>query len=397
MPGKDRWLLPEGIEEVLPDEARRLEDMRRRILDLFHTWGYELVMPPMIEYLEALLTGVGKELDLQTFKVTDLLSGRLMGIRPDMTPQAARIDAHYLKRRGPVRLCYLGSVLRTRPDEFGGSREPLQLGAELFGHAGPESDAEILCLMIATLQLAGMDELHIDLGHMGVFHGLVAQAGLNAEQQADLFDALQRKARTDVEVLLDEIGIERRHWNMLTALIELNGGQAVLAEARQRLKNAPASVTQALDNLEAVASIVTRKMPSLPLYFDLAELAGYHYYTGVVFSAFVPAYGRAVAHGGRYDGIGQAFGRARPATGFGADLRLLLALSPSQPDLASGILAPDDDDASLQSEIERLRAAGERVVLRLAGAKARASETGCERELVRKGGEWVVVKIEREE
>jgi ATP phosphoribosyltransferase regulatory subunit len=397
MPGKDRWLLPEGIEEVLPDEARRLEDMRRRILDLFHTWGYELVMPPMIEYLEALLTGVGKELDLQTFKVTDLLSGRLMGIRPDMTPQAARIDAHYLKRRGPVRLCYLGSVLRTRPDEFGGSREPLQLGAELFGHAGPESDAEILCLMIATLQLAGMDELHIDLGHMGLFHGLVAQAGLNAEQQADLFDALQRKARTDVEVLLDEIGIERRHWNMLTALIELNGGQAVLAEARQRLKNAPASVTQALDNLEAVASIVTRKMPSLPLYFDLAELAGYHYYTGVVFSAFVPAYGRAVAHGGRYDGIGQAFGRARPATGFGADLRLLLALSPSQPDLASGILAPDDDDASLQSEIERLRAAGERVVLRLAGAKARASETGCERELVRKGGEWVVVKIEREE
>jgi ATP phosphoribosyltransferase regulatory subunit len=397
MPGKDRWLLPEGIEEGLPDEARRLEDMRRRILDLFHTWGYELVMPPMIEYLEALLTGVGKELDLQTFKVTDLLSGRLMGIRPDMTPQAARIDAHYLKRRGPVRLCYLGSVLRTRPDEFGGSREPLQLGAELFGHAGPESDAEILCLMIATLQLAGMDELHIDLGHMGLFHGLVAQAGLNAEQQADLFDALQRKARTDVEVLLDEIGIERRHWNMLTALIELNGGQAVLAEARQRLKNAPASVTQALDNLEAVASIVTRKMPSLPLYFDLAELAGYHYYTGVVFSAFVPAYGRAVAHGGRYDGIGQAFGRARPATGFGADLRLLLALSPSQPDLASGILAPDDDDASLQSEIERLRAAGERVVLRLAGAKARASETGCERELVRKGGEWVVVKIEREE
>ncbi|MDX1488993.1 MAG: ATP phosphoribosyltransferase regulatory subunit, partial [Acidiferrobacterales bacterium] len=256
MSGQDRWLLPEGIEEVLPDDARRLEAMRRRILDLFYTWGYELVMPPMIEYLEALLTGLGKELDLQTFKVTDLLSGRLMGIRPDMTPQAARIDAHYLKRSGAVRLCYLGSVLRTRPDEFGGSREPLQLGAELFGHAGPESDAEILCLMIATLQLAGMDELHIDLGHMGVFHGLIAQAGLDAEQQSDLFDALQRKARTDVEALLETLGMERRRREMLTALIELNGGQQVLAEARKQLKSAPASVVQALDNLEAVAEMV---------------------------------------------------------------------------------------------------------------------------------------------
>lgn len=394
MPGKDRWLLPEGIEEVLPDDARRLETMRRRILDLFYTWGYELVMPPMIEYLEALLTGVGKELDLQTFKVTDLLTGRLMGIRPDMTPQAARIDAHYLKRGGPVRLCYLGSVLRTRPDEFGGSREPLQLGAELFGHAGPESDAEILCLMIATLQLAGINELHIDLGHTGVFHGLIAQAELDAEQQSELFDALQRKARADVEALLEAMAIDRRRRDMLTALIELNGGQEVLTEARQRLKNAPDGVTHALDNLEAVAAIVTRKRPSLPLYFDLAELAGYHYYTGMVFSAFVPAYGRAVAHGGRYDGIGQAFGRARPATGFGADLRLLLALSPSQPGVSSGILAPDENDASLQSQIERLRAAGERVVLRLSGTLA--SETGCERELVRKGGEWVVVKIEGE-
>ncbi len=390
MPGRDRWLLPEGIEEVLPDDARRLEAMRRRILDLFYTWGYELVMPPMIEYLDALLTGVGKELDLQTFKVTDLLTGRLMGIRPDMTPQAARIDAHYLKRRGPVRLCYLGSVLRARPDEFGGSREPLQLGAELFGHAGPESDAEILCLMIATLRLAGIGELHIDLGHTGVFHGLIAQAGLDAEQQSELFDALQRKARTDVEALLEGIAIDRRRRDMLTALIELNGGREVLAEARQRMKNAPDSVRQALDNLEAVAAIVARKLPSLPLYFDLAELAGYHYYTGMVFSAFVPAYGRAVAHGGRYDGIGQAFGRARPATGFGADLRLLLALSPSQPELAGGILAPDEDDTSLQSEIERLRAVGERVVLRLSGVLA--SETGCERELVRKGDEWVVAK-----
>ena len=388
-------MLPDGIEEVLPDDARRLEAMRRQILDLFYTWGYELVMPPMIEYLEALLTGVGKELDLQTFKLTDLLTGRLMGIRPDMTPQAARIDAHYLKRSGPVRLCYLGSVLRTRPDEFGGSREPLQLGAELFGHAGPESDAEILCLMVATLQLAGIDELHIDLGHTGVFHGLVSQAELDAQQQSDLFDALQRKARTDVETLLDTMGVERRRRNMLTALIELNGGQEVLTEARQQFKNAPTSVAKALDNLEEVASIVARKLPSLQLHFDLAELTGYHYYTGMVFSAFVPTYGRAVARGGRYDGIGQAFGRARPATGFGADLRLLLALLPSQPSVPSGILAPDEYDVSLQLEIERLRASGERVVMRLSGAEARTSESGCERELVRQGGQWVVARIKR--
>ncbi|MDX1489624.1 MAG: ATP phosphoribosyltransferase regulatory subunit, partial [Acidiferrobacterales bacterium] len=306
----------------------------------------------------------------------------------------ARIDAHYLKRGGPVRLCYLGSVLHTRPDEFGGSREPLQLGAELFGHAGPESDAEILCLMIATLQLVGIRELHIDLGHTGVFHGLIAQAELDAEQQSELFDALQRKARTDVEALLEAIAVDRRRREMLTALIELNGGHEVLTEARQRLKNAPDGVRQALDNLEAVAAIVARRLPSLPLYFDLAELAGYRYYTGMVFSAFVPAYGRTVAHGGRYDGIGQAFGRARPATGFGADLRLLLALSPSQPDVSSGILAPDEEDSSLQSEVERLRAAGERVVLRLSGTLP--SETGCERQLVRKGDEWVVAKIKGE-
>ncbi|MFQ5937297.1 MAG: ATP phosphoribosyltransferase regulatory subunit, partial [Acidiferrobacterales bacterium] len=320
MPGRDRWLLPEGVEEVLPDEAQRLEAMRRQVLDLLHTWGYELVMPPMIEYLDSLLTGAGRELDLQTFKVTDQLSGRLMGIRPDMTPQAARIDAHYLKRSGPVRLCYFGSVLRTRPEEFGDSREPLQLGAELFGHAGPESDAEILCLMIETLKLAGIGELHVDLGHIGVFRALTAEARLSSDQESDLFDALQRKARADLEALMDASDMRANHKAMLMALVELNGGIEVLREARQRLAEAPAAVTQALDDLETVAARVNAKLPGLPLYFDLAELTGYRYYTGVIFSAFVPKYGRPVARGGRYDGIGQAFGRARPATGFGADL-----------------------------------------------------------------------------
>lgn len=396
MPGKDRWLLPEGIEEVLPNDARRLEVMRRAVLDLFHTWGYELVMPPMIEYLEALLTGVGTELDLQTFKITDQLTGRLMGIRPDMTPQAARIDAHYLKRGAPTRLCYLDSVLRTRPDEFGGSREPLQLGAELFGHAGPESDAEILSLMIATLTLVGVENLHIDLGHIGVFRSLIAEVGLTAEKESELFDALQRKARVDVESLLASLDLDARRKAMLVALIDLNGGREVLAAARKQLRGAPAAVEMALANLEAVAENVRRRSPSLPLYFDLAELTGYRYYTGVIFSAFVPSYGRAIAHGGRYDGIGQAFGRARPATGFGADLRLLARLIPLEQNCTGGVLAPYDDDVVLQAEVARLRAAGERVVIRLPGVAEAADETGCDRALVRKGGKWVVVKTNGE-
>src|SRR3989344_1908655 len=201
MPAKDRWLLPDGVEELLPVEARRVEALRRSLLDLFEAWGYEFVMPPLIEYLEALLTGAGQELDIQTFKLTDHLTGRLMGVRPDMTPQAARIDAHYLKRSAPVRLCYAGSVLRTRADGFGGSREPLQFGAELFGYAGAQADAEILNLMIEALRLADIREAHIDLGHVGVFRGLAAQAKLNAEREMLLFDALQRKARNDVETL----------------------------------------------------------------------------------------------------------------------------------------------------------------------------------------------------
>jgi ATP phosphoribosyltransferase regulatory subunit len=392
MPGKDRWLLPEGIEEVLPVEAQHLEGMRRRILDLFGTWGYELVMPPLIEYLDGLLTGVGRELDLQTFKLIDQLSGRLMGVRPDMTPQAARIDAHYLKRTGVVRLCYLGSVLRSRPDEFAGSREPLQLGAELFGHAGPQSDAEILCLMVATLALVGISDLHVDLGHVGVFRGLTAGAGLNEQQESDLFDALQRKAHADLPTLFEafNIGAPNRDW--LLALVDLNGGAEALGEAKKRLKDAPMAVAQALANLEAVTHEVESRLPTLPLYFDLAELAGYRYYTGVVFSAFVPGYGRAIARGGRYDGIGQAFGRARPATGFGADLRQLLKLSTVGAFAARGILAPYDDSAALRVQVERLRAGGERVVIRLPGVETSAAESGCDRELVERDGKWVVVK-----
>lgn len=391
---QDRWLLPEGIEEVLPDEARRLEAMRRQVLDLFASWGYELVMPPLIEYVESLLTGVGQDMALQTFMLTDQLTGRLMGVRADMTPQAARIDAHYLKREGPVRLCYLGPVLRTRPGELGGSREPLQLGAELFGASGADSDAELVALMVATLARVGIADPHIDLGHVGVFRALSAHAGLDAEREARVFDALQRKARSELEALLArDVAPQAR--DMLLALLDLSGGTEVIARARTRFARAPQAVREALDNLEAVAGLVALEAGMPPLHFDLAEVSGYQYYTGVVFSAFVPGHGRAIAHGGRYDGIGRAFGRARPATGFGSDLRQLLRLAAG---VAGGappaILAPVGEDAELRAEIARLRAAGERVVQQLSGTSIGAREQGCDRALVKRNGRWIVQSVQ---
>ncbi len=390
MTSKDRWLLPEGIEEMLPAEARRFEALRRRLLDLFETWGYELVMPPTIEYLDALLTGVGTDLDLHTFKLTDQLTGRLMGVRADMTPQAARIDAHYLKRTVPVRLCYLGAVLRARPGDFAGSREPLQLGAELFGHGGPEADVEVLRLMLTTLSRAGVENCYVDIGHVGVFRGLAAEAKLDAEQESDLFDALQRKARPEIDALLASWDLDARIKTMLGALIDLSGEEEVLRQARTVLQSAGKAVQAALDNLEAIVRQMRAVMPSQVLHFDLAELHGYRYYTGAVFSALVPGQGQAIAQGGRYDDIGKAFGRARPAVGFSTDLRLLLKLLPAEPGRPVGICAPDRDDAALQEKIAALRAQGERVVVALKGNAAKPAELGCDRELTHKNGAWVV-------
>ncbi len=393
MSENNRWLLPEGIEEILPLEARRLEIMRRRLLDLFESWGYELVMPPLIEYIESLLTGTGKELDLQTFKLTDQLSGRLMGVRADMTPQAARIDAHYLKRSTPARLCYVGSVLHTRPDEFAGSRELLQLGAELFGHPGPESDIEILRLMLEALQTLGISDPHLDLGHVGVFRGLAADAGISAQLESDLFDVLQRKARPEVETLLAASSITADKKRMLASLTDLNGGPEVLIEARTRLAGAGPAIHQALDNLQTLADAVRRSHANLPLYFDLAELRGYRYYTGVVYSVFVPGHGQAVAQGGRYDGIGKAFGRERAACGFSADLRRLLKILPDGTPARGGILAPWKEEVALRTEINRLRSGGERVVVNLPNSSARAADMGCDRELAPEQGAWIVKNI----
>ena len=389
----NRWLLPEGIEEALPEQARQLEGLRRRLLDLFDSWGYDLVMPPFIEYLESLLTGTGNDLDLQTFKLTDQLTGRMMGVRADMTPQVARIDAHHLKTTTPTRLCYNGTVLHTRPGGFAGSRSLLQVGAELFGHGGIESDVEVLHLMVETLRQAGVAEIYLDLGHVGVYRGLVAQANLDADQEAILFDALQRKAKPEIADILNDWSLDKEVAGMLTALTELNGNESVLTEARAVLKHANQSVRDALDNLQQIASVLQQRIPDLKLHYDLAELRGYHYHTGAVFAAYVPGRGQAIAQGGRYDGIGRAFGLSRPATGFSTDLRTLVLLTQQKIEGKPGILAPAEGDASLHAAIEKLRAAGERVIIELPGQQGDAKALGCDRRLVKNKKAWEVKSL----
>lgn len=387
----NRWLLPEGVDEFLPPQAERLERLRRDLLDLFHTWGYELVIPPLIEYLESLLVGVGHDLELETFKLIDQMTGRLMGVRADMTPQVSRIEAHRLKRETPVRLCYLDAVLRTRQSGALRSRSPLQVGAELYGHAGIESDVEILRLMVEMLRVTGLDQVHIDLGHVGIYRGLAEEAQLDQAQETMLFNALQRKATPEIEEFFAGISIDKKVRDMLMGLVELNGGGEVLREAHTCLKKAGKNVRLALDNLEQVAEAVKQQLPDVPLYFDLAELRGYYYQTGIVYAAFIPGHGQELARGGRYDEIGKVFGRARPATGFSSDLKTLMALSPAQPHQPCAIIAPCSSDPALQAFIVELRKQGERVICMLEGQKGVLTEMGCDRAIEKRDNKWTVI------
>ena len=393
MISEDRWLLPEGIEEILPPAAGRLERLRRQLLDLYESWGYELMIPPLIEFLESLLTGAGDDLELQTFKLTDQLSGRMMGVRADMTPQAARIDAHRLKRNGPVRLCYMGTVLRTRADGFGGSRSPYQAGVELYGHRGYESDLEVLTLMLETLRVAGVSEAHLDLGHVAVFRTLVRQAGLNAEQEGVLFEALQRKALPEIHQQLAQWTLPAPYRERIEALATLNGGPEALDAAEARLAASGPEVREALVMLRRLVDALRQQWPDLPIHVDLAELRGYHYHTGVLFSAYTPGQGAAMAQGGRYDEIGQVFGRARPATGFSTDLATLLWLGASPEVAAAGIYAPPVGDAGLEEQVARLRRQGERVIRALPGAEMELHALGCDRGLAQQAGKWVVIPL----
>lgn len=384
------WLLPEGIDELLPPKALQLERIRRDLLDLFDTWGYDLVQPPIIEYLESLLTGTGGDLDLRTFKLTDQITGRTLGIRADITPQAARIDAHQLRREAPTRLCYVGTVLNTRNDDFAGSRSPLQIGAELYGHSGVESDHEILCLMLKALERAGIDNVYLDLGHVGIFRALAQESGLDKQQELALFDALQRKAVPEIEALLDgcELGDDARR--RLTSLASLSGDDA-LERARKSLAGAGTEVQSALEQLERLAALLVERRPDVPVHFDLAELRGYHYHTGVVFAAFVPGLGQEIARGGRYDDIGKLFGRARPACGFSADLKMLMRLgSAKNLNETTGIFAPAENDSALRQRVEELRAEGRRVVIELPGQTGDAGTMYCGEALVKQGDNWVV-------
>ncbi len=395
---ENRWLLPEGVDEYLPPEAERLEMLRRDLLDLFFSWGYELVIPPLIEYLESLLVGAGNDLDLETFKLIDQYTGRMMGVRADMTPQVARIDAHRLKREVPVRLCYVDAVLHTRRHGFALSRNPLQIGAELYGHGGIESDIEMLRLMVRTLRVAGLQHFHIDLGHVGIFRALAREAGLSADQESVLFDALQRKARPEIETLLGSWQLAVPQRRMLGALVDLNGDAGVLDEARRLLAEAGAEVQHALDNLAQMAEAVQCQLATIELHYDLAELRGYRYQSGVVFAAFAPGHGQEIARGGRYDEIGRLFGRTRPATGFSSDLKTLLALNPGPPAIPRAILAPPwSDDDTLRDLIRRLRNEGERVILLLPGQADDPRAMGCDRRIVMRDGRWTVVPVDARE
>lgn len=384
----DRWQLPDGVDELLPLEAWRVERFRRHFMDQCHDWGYELVMPPLIEYIDSLLTGTGETLNLQTFKIVDQQNGRTLGVRADITPQVARIDANALRREEPSRLFYIGTVLRAQSDGFGGNRSPQQLGAELFGHSGAQSDIEIIRLMLETVMTAGLppEDLVLDLGHVGVYRALVSACDLDAEAESRVFDAIQRGSVPDLEDLLAALGRDDVAANRLVRLMQFKGDVSILATVRDELGGAADGVDEALDTLDAVVAALCSTHPKVNMHVDLGELRGYRYHTGMLFAVHDCA-GESLAHGGRYDSIGESFGHPRPATGFSGELMQLarrLALTSPQ----AGIHVPDSDETGQWTEIMKLRAAGERVVPELTGTSGSAACHGCDRELVSIDGRW---------
>jgi ATP phosphoribosyltransferase regulatory subunit len=382
-----RWALPEYFEDVLPVAAQRMERLRRRLLDDFRLHGYQLVIPPSVEFLDALVSGAGHDMDESTYKLVDRISGRTLGLRADMTPQVTRIDAHLLNRQGVTRLSYCGAVVRTMPRTTTSSREPIQIGAEIYGHDGIEADVEIVRLLARSLTLAGATTSRIDLGHMGLFRALTAHAGLDDEAEEALYGILQNK---DVPALREFVtGRPQIVADSLLPLPGLYGGPEVLVRAMSELPDVP-GVRAAIEELLHLV----KHLSDLPLSFDLADLRGYHYHTGVVFAAYSGTSPAAVALGGRYNEVGKAFGRARPATGFSMDLRDLVALSGEAELSSAAILAPAQGDALLAAAIDAQRAAGEIVMLELPGHQGAWREAGCDRQLVLQDGAWRVVPLE---
>ena len=385
-----QWLLPDGVEEVLPGRARAIEQLRRHTLDLYQRWGYELVFPPLIEFLESLLNGAGRDLERETFKITDQLTGRLMGVRADITPQVARMDAHSLRQSAPTRLCYCSSALRTRPAVAGGTRLPYQIGVELFGHAGTDSDLEVISLLLETLRLADLEQtIVLDLGHVGLFRGLLEACDLSKAEQYQLEDIYVRKARVELEAFISERDFPANAGKALMALPWLAGNVSVLDQAKTLLADFPAAM-DALAELDELAEVLTGR--GVNLHLDLGELRGYHYHTGCVFAAYLPGVSEPLAKGGRYDHIGEVFGRARPATGFSADLKMLAARV--QTAAGNGILAEGSlRDADFAAAVAALREKGERVVLALPGADNDAHVLGCQRKLVQADNGWIIQNL----
>ena len=393
MSAKNKWLLPDGIRGWMPREASALECLRGTALRWLGGCGYELVRPPLVEFLDSLLTGAGEDLDLQTFKVVDHYSGRLMGVRPDITPQVARMDARDCGHDAPARFCYAGPVLRARGEGLTTNRESLQCGAELFGCSGPPGDCEIIEVMLGLMERLGIGRVHLDFGHVGIFRCLARQTGIGAELEDELFDALQRKSAPDIDKLLDGSGLDQKSRRMMQVLAELSGGVEILDEARKALRGAGKPLLEALANLEAVVGAVKERHPDVPLYVDLTELRGYRYHTGVVFSAFVPGQGSALARGGRYDGAGAAFGAARAATGFSTDLMEIAGLAGAEAQHPGRcIAASPGGNPALLAEIAALRESGERVIVCLPEERGRLPR-GCDRALVERGGKWVIEPV----
>jgi ATP phosphoribosyltransferase regulatory subunit len=379
------WSLPESISDVLPSEARKIEELRHVLLELFRSYGYELVMPPLVEYTESLLSGTGRDMDLQMFKLIDQLSGRTMGLRADITPQVARIDAHLLNRQGVARLCYAGSVVHTLPSVLSSSRESLQIGAEIYGHAGLEADLEVLELLWRSLSLIGIGSARLDIGHVQILRAILAEDGANAPIADAVYRLLQTKDR---EGLLHLARAARSSSGAaLATLCELYGGVEVIEAARSRLPPL-ARIGQALDQLETL----TAALGPAELSIDLADIRGYHYHSGVMFAAYSPGAAGAIARGGRYDEVGQAFGRARPAAGFSLYLRDAAALLPARVQ-ASAILAPYGHEAGLGAAIAALREAGEIVVQQMPGHAREDQEFVCDRVLVPSGATWRVEQL----
>ena len=387
----DLWLLPEGVEELLPPDAMSAEDLRRQLIDLYSTWGYQLVVPPLMEYLDSLLTGVGQDLELETFKLTDQITGKLLGIRADMTPQVSRIDARN-HSKGAHRLCYIGSVLRTRTSNLYPTRTPIQTGCEIYGIADNSADIEVISMMLETLRKAKINHIHMDLAHVGIYQHIISKADLPEVLEKQLISALQRKSVPEVETLMKSVNDEQAKQYIL-AMLSLAGGPEMLVEAKALFKQ-DETIMSALEEVEYVYQVMSERFPEVEFYIDLCEMRGAHYHTGLVFAAYTQGLGHAIAEGGRYDGVGSEFGNARPATGFSADLRALLQLGQFEVRAqGKAIVAPASQDKALWRFVQSLREQ-EKVIQCMPGEQVQDWQHTCDRQIQQDAdGQWVVVDL----